>query len=184
MRAGLAIGVLAAVGGGWALVASRARAGGESGRALDGSILETIGAGDVMRPLEGVPRGIRNNNPLNIERNSIQWRGMAADQSADDRFVVFTDARYGYRAAARILNSYRLRGVTVLSDIIATWAPSHENDVGAYVAHVAQRSGIGINEHVEPEQYPALLDAMTWHENGENPYSMDFIAEGVSWAYA
>lgn len=181
MRAALLL--LATIGGGLAIVASRARASDTQSQ----SILETIGLGDVMQALKpdsNTPRGIRNNNPLNIERNNIQWYGMAPDQSGDDRFVIFKDARFGYRAAARILDNYRKRGITVLRDIIATWAPANENDVDAYVRHVSQRTGISATEHIEPDQYPILFDAMTWHENGENPYSLDFIAEGVSWAYA
>ncbi|WP_406827714.1 hypothetical protein [Microbulbifer sp. ARAS458-1] len=177
---------LAVAGGGLAVIASRARAG-ESEQKDRVSVLEAVGLGDVMQALRSDQeerRGIRNNNPLNIERNHIQWYGMAEDQSADSRFVVFEDARYGYRAAARILNSYRARGIITLMDILQTWAPAHENNVSAYVSHISQRTGIAAAEVVEPERYPELFDAMTWHENGKNPYPLEYIREGVSWAYA
>lgn len=126
------------------------------------------------------PRGIRNNNPLNIELGD-PWQGLAATQT-DGRFAQFTDARYGYRAAARIIASYRRRGVQTLAQIISTWAPSVENDTGAYIDSVARRAGLEPDEVVTDEQLPRLFEAMTWHENGQQPYTMSVIETGVSWA--
>jgi hypothetical protein len=149
------------------------------------SILELLGMDNVTAPLQinSTARGIRNNNPLNIERTADRWQGMAAEQT-DSRFLVFTDARYGYRAGAVILKNYRLRGIRRLREIIQTWAPSFENNVDAYVNHVAQKVGIAPGDVVEIEDYPKLFAAMTAHENGAQPYALDYIAEGVSWAYA
>ncbi len=71
----------------------------------------------------GMPRGIRNHNPLNIEYSKHNnWRGQV---SSDGRFVIFEDDKWGFRAAARILRSYQKRGVTTINDIIHTFAPSH-----------------------------------------------------------
>ncbi len=133
---------------------------------------------DVLTPV--LPRGIRNKNPLNIELGD-NWQGMAPEQN-DGRFVQFTDPRYGYRAAAKIMASYSRRGINTVRGIIATWAPSHENNVEAYIDSVASRSGLSSLQIVEREHYPALFEAMTWHENGQQPYSRALIAEGVSWA--
>lgn len=125
-------------------------------------------------------RGIRNNNPLNIELTRDKWQGMAETQT-DGRFVQFVDPRYGYRAAARILQNYGAAGIVTLRQIINRWAPPVENKTSAYVDSVAARLGIdpdGSPWHLLPE----LLAAMTIHENGYNPYSMALIQEGVSWA--
>lgn len=130
----------------------------------------------------GLPRGIRNNNPLNIELGD-PWKGLSKEQK-DGRFAQFIDARYGFRAAARILQSYRRRGVVTVQQIIATWAPSFENDVRAYVDHVVKRSGLAPMQIVEREHYPRLLEAMTMHENGMQPYTLAYIREGVAWAWA
>lgn len=127
------------------------------------------------------PRGIRNHNPLNIERGTDQWQGMASNQS-DARFLVFTDPRYGYRAAARIINSYRRRGVRTLAQIIATWAPPVENKTGAYIDHMARATGLDPDTVINDDHLPGLFAAMTLHENGQNPYSIDLIKEGISWA--
>ena len=37
-----------------------------------------------------ISKGLRNCNPGNIERDHTQWQGMAEDQSADDRFCIFS----------------------------------------------------------------------------------------------
>lgn len=126
------------------------------------------------------PRGIRNKNPLNI-RVGDNWQGMAEAQT-DGAFVVFKDERFGYRAAARIVDNYRKRGVKTLAQIVATWAPTNENDTGAYIASVAGKTGIDANSVIGRDDYPALFAAMTVHENGKNPYPIETIVEGISWA--
>lgn len=128
-------------------------------------------------------RGFRNNNPLNIERTNDKWKGMSADQSGDDRFVVFDSVEYGIRAAAVILSNYRARGVYTLSGIINTWAPSSDdNNTAAYIEHVSQEIGIAPFEEVRPSQYANLIAAMIKHENGFNPYTLAFIESGVAMA--
>lgn len=124
-------------------------------------------------------RGIRNNNPLNIERTSDQWLGMSVDQSGDSRFVVFDHEIYGIRAAAKILKSYASRGVNTVEKIISTWAPSHENHTESYISTVSRRTGIPANQVVTESDYPAILAAMIYVENGSNPYSEELIREGV-----
>jgi hypothetical protein len=143
-----------------------------AGAMILGAIFMTVNRG---------PRGIRNNNPLNIERTNDRWQGMAEHQN-DDRFLVFTDARYGYRAAARIVSNYQARGLKTLAQIVSTWAPSVENDTLSYINSVAKRAGIEPDQVVTDSEIVQLFEAMTWHENGEQPYSLDTIAEGVSWA--
>ena len=49
-----------------------------------------------------LPRGIRNNNPLNIRRGKDQWKGMAEAQN-DRAFVQFKSLDYGWRAAFYLL---------------------------------------------------------------------------------
>ncbi|TVZ37687.1 hypothetical protein P886_2030 [Alteromonadaceae bacterium 2753L.S.0a.02] len=141
-------------------------------------ILLAIAGAVAMYGVKKMARGIRNKNPLNIERTGDQWLGMADDQN-DSRFVVFEHEVYGIRAAARILKSYSQRGIDTLAEIISTWAPSHENDTGAYIATVSSKSGIAATDYVSESQYPALLAAMIEVENGSNPYSRELIEEGV-----
>lgn len=152
-----------------------------------GKVLAVVGVAalallksDSVGVVQSLPRGIRNNNPLNIEKGE-SWEGLSIDQP-DSRFSTFVDARFGFRAAARILKSYKRRGVVTLGDIINTWAPSFENDTESYINHVSGLTGIGADDVVDEAGYAVLLAAMTEHENGSNPYSVDFISEGLSWA--
>ena len=50
------------------------------------------------------PRGLRNNNPLNIRKNNkTNWIGQCNKQE-DRAFVQFRSMPYGYRAAFKVLH--------------------------------------------------------------------------------
>jgi hypothetical protein len=128
-------------------------------------------------------RGLRNNNPGNIERNATRWQGMSPDQSGDPRFVVFTDAKWGIRAIARLMlsyqNQYDLRSIRRL---IGRWAPPGENNTGAYVAAVASGVGVDPDAEIDVDQASVmapLVKAIILHENGQNPYPDSAISEGI-----
>lgn len=129
-----------------------------------------------------LPRGIRNNNPGNIERTNDQWKGMALEQN-DSRFVVFTDPKYGFRAMARILRNYERRGLTTIRDIISTWAPDTENHTEHYINFVASALSVSPDSELNFEQsLPNLLKAISTFENGQqyaNYYSDSMINEGM-----
>lgn len=121
-----------------------------------------------------LPRGIRNNNPLNIRQGQL-WQGLAAVQ--DPSFCTFTSMAYGIRAACRILLSYHRRGITTVRDIIQTWAPPIENDTNAYILSVCSQTGFrpehAINIYNESEVV-ALLMAMSYVECNQVPADEDF----------
>lgn len=129
------------------------------------------------------PRGIRNNNPGNIDRTAEKWQGMAADQSSDSRFVVFSAPVWGLRALAKVLLSYqRKHGLRTPAAIIGRWAPPVENDTGAYARQVAKALGVGVGDQInlqQPETLQRLLPAIVQHENGQQPYPAALIAEAV-----
>ena len=76
----------------------------------------------------------RNHNPLNIRYvNTVKWQGQIGNGGG---FVHFSTFSEGYRAAVRILRSYRLRGIKTISQIISTWAPRSENNTVAYIKAV------------------------------------------------
>ena len=127
-----------------------------------------------------LPRGLRNNNPGNIDRKAgTTWRGMSADQSTDSRFVVFEAPEWGIRAIARVLKSYRARGVDTLREVITTWAPPTENDTVSYITQVARVTGLSPDDPVTDGHLPSLIAAIIQHENGQQPYSQDVILRGV-----
>lgn len=96
---------------------------------------------------QGMTRGIRNNNPLNIRHSSSKWQGMAKKQT-DRAFVQFTNRKYGYRAAFVLIRSYiGLHHANTIGKIIARWAPSSDgNNTQAYIQFVSQTSGIPADE--------------------------------------
>lgn len=125
------------------------------------------------------PRGIRNNNPGNIERGE-PWRGLAAEQT-DPRFAVFSSPVWGLRAMAVTLATYRERhGLRTIGRMIGRWAPSHENDTGAYARTVATACGISADAELIPSRHgPLMMASMIGVENGRQPYPLELIARGA-----
>ena len=67
----------------------------------------TFSGGSQTTPTGGdmsQPRGIRNNNPGNIEHNGTNWQGMD-NPPHDGRFIRFVTPQYGIRAMARVLTT-------------------------------------------------------------------------------
>jgi hypothetical protein len=121
-----------------------------------------------MKPL---PRGIRSFNPGNIERTTDRWLGMSADQSSDNRFVVFDGPEFGIRALMRLLINYQERhGLWSLRDMINRWAPPIENNTTAYVSHASRLTGYDPDERIDILDADTCLrvtKAIIRHENGD-----------------
>ena len=119
-----------------------------------------------------LPRGIRNNNPLNIRRTKDQWQGMKKEQT-DPSFCQFENLAYGWRAAFKLLtrtyyHTYRLYTIRA---IVNKWAPPNENNSRAYVENVSRLTGIHPDEPLgipseSPARWIALGAAMAIQENG------------------
>ena len=130
-----------------------------------------------------LPRGVRNNNPLNIresEGDTTQWQGERLLNS-DSAFEEFTNPVYGFRAGARILRSYNRQGINTLSGIIARFAPSHENDTDHYVKMVSKWTGIPATLPINTSDNVTLakvLHAMSRMEVG-NYYTLKTARAGV-----
>ena len=90
-----------------------------------------------------LPRGIRNNNPLNIRRSKDQWKGLSKTQN-DRSFCQFESLEYGWRAAFYLLTRtyYHKYRLYTIRGIVSRWAPSSENNTEAYIANVARLTGI------------------------------------------
>lgn len=118
------------------------------------------------------PRGIRNNNPLNIRRNSNNhWCGTAEIQT-DPSFVQFRDMIYGVRAAFMLLRIYMTTyRLTTIRNIISRWAPQSENDTEAYINRVSRMTGIPTDKTLtfnNSRDMVAIVDAMIVVECGEH----------------
>jgi hypothetical protein len=75
-----------------------------------------------------LPRGIRNNNPLNIRLNpDNRWQGRLSPRlNSDGAFEQFQDPIMGLRAAAVLLIAPR-RHLDTIRKLVQVWAPN-END--------------------------------------------------------
>lgn len=113
-----------------------------------------------------MPRGMRNNNPLNIEAGGFT-QGQPGFSGSDGRFAKFDTPQAGIGAASKLLDSYAKRGLTTPAGIVGRWAPGSDgNNVPAYAQAIAAKLGIGPNDQIPPEMRPQLIAAMGQHENG------------------
>lgn len=123
-------------------------------------------AGGAVGGGSGVPRGMRNNNPGNIEDGPFA-RSLPGYAGSDGRFAIFSDLASGEGAQARLLQSYVQRGFDTPAEIINRWAPpSDNNPTNAYVNYVARRVGVGPNDRISAEQIPLVAQAIREFENG------------------
>lgn len=149
-----------------------------------------------MKP---APRGVRNNNPGNIDYNPRNaWNGQLGLELgvSKPRFARFDCAENGIRALAKLLLNYRGKdgipgvgkpGIDTPLEFINRWAPSVENDVMSYASAIAKRLGVGVRDHIDIANPKVLREAVMGiiiHENGGNPYRAAVIDEGVRRALA
>ena len=121
-----------------------------------------------------LPRGIRNNNPLNIRKGN-NWKGERQHQS-DPSFEEFESLQMGLRAGFIILRNYqrislapKMRANTIRK-IINRWAPTSENNTLKYIETVAKRSGLNPDELIAFRDKPrmlAVVEAMCFVECGQ-----------------
>lgn len=138
-------------------------------------------------------RGIRNNNPGNIE---FYNQPGASLETKGGRFARFSTPEQGINAMSKQLDLYytgKSRNVTkpinTIQDIISTWAPptnkngKFENDTAAYIAAVAKSMGVAPTAKLnlgDPNTKAALMSAMITQENGGNPYTREQYIAGIT----
>ncbi|HAY3658357.1 TPA: hypothetical protein JRR71_002215 [Escherichia coli] len=132
--------------------------------------------------VKGGARGIRNNNPGNLEYSKTNpWVGQTGD---DGRFAKFETPEHGIRALGRNLMSYQRQGIDTVSEIINRWAPpTDKNDTMSYIKAVCEQLGVSADEPLDasnPDTLKALCAAIIHHENGSQPYSDQQLTAGVS----
>lgn len=126
-----------------------------------------VAAIDAMLSGGKTPRGVRNNNPLNIEDGPFA-KSQPGYAGSDGRFAKFGAPEHGIAAASSLLDSYDAKhGLNTVAGIVNRWAPpSDGNNTSAYAADVAGKLGIDPNAPVPKELRPQLIAAMASHENG------------------
>lgn len=137
-----------------------------------------------------LPRGIRNNNPLNIRKGNTKWQGEVLyleGVPVERDFCQFEAMKYGWRAAFKLLRKYIISyKCNTVRKIISRWAPENENYTETYIKYVASKVAEGADGEI-PAESPAILliaAAMCEMENGVNytpfasPSGLDAFIEG------
>lgn len=136
-----------------------------------------------------MPRGYRNNNPLNIRISSNAWKGKVLPNT-DGAFEQFQDIAYGYRAALATMRTYITKyGLNTVADIISRWAPANDNNnTLGYIRDVCNFTGLTPDTVVgrnDKDTLTKMAYGMSLVENGNTEYTrglglpnMEFINEG------
>ena len=128
-----------------------------------------------------VPRGIRNNNPLNIRKGN-NWKGERPHQK-DKEFEEFESMTYGVRAGFKILRNYitgyggKTACLNTVRLIVRRWAPPTENATERYIDFVAKEMGIQPTDTIsfrDKKTMVNLVNAMIFVECGQR-VSRDII---------
>ena len=136
------------------------------------------------------PRGIRNNNPLNIRLSKDRWQGQIAPSlsgraGGEASFCQFQTMQYGYRAAFKLLKTYiEKHHCRTIRFIINRWAPPNENNTNAYLRRVVEISGLNPDAVIRFKDKQTMTDlayAMTIVENG-TAVEKSVIAQGYEMA--
>lgn len=141
-----------------------------------------------------VPKGVRLNNPGNLEMGS-PWQGLTK-QPQDNRFCSFKDPTFGIRAIAVTLITYHDKRkakdgsrIDTVREVIERWAPSVENNTENYIKVVCRAMGVLPDQNIDLHKYHLirpLVEAIIFQENGRGDkknintwYSADVIDEGL-----
>lgn len=151
---------------------------------------------DKIEKLE--PRGLRNNNPLNIRHGQSKWQGTHPEKTDKD-FVCYMSKAYGYRAGWKILQTYYNQFVKeqkpfCVRTIIKRWAPpSDGNNTEGYIRQVVTLARIGgLQRLPSPDSefgfyyLHKVVMAMTCVENGIKPEEVPVsaILQGYQLAFS
>lgn len=156
-----------------------------------GGVGANVSDGDLAAALEwqkthpgevypGAERGIRNNNPGNLE---FRGQAGAVPEAGSGRFAKFGTAYEGLQAMSRQLLRYfdgKTTGkeLRTVSDIVGTWAPKNENDTLAYITHLSQQLGVSPDAQInlrDPNTMATMMRGIIQKENGRNPYSDEMV---------
>jgi hypothetical protein len=100
---------------------------------------------DFRNNPKATARGLRNNNPFNLVKTSIQWQGKV--KGTDSRFETFATVQQGIRAGVLdIVGDIGNKRLDTINKLITVYAPRFENDTNAYINYVSKVAGVDANE--------------------------------------
>lgn len=166
-----------------------------------GALIVTAGTGAAVAYHNSKRRGIRNNNPGNLVKTAIAWKGKVPHkQNNDPHFEQFRDEGgvpgylWGLRAMYMdIRGDIEKKGMNTVAKLISSYAPAlgtlnptgqlkRENDTAAYIAVVAKALKKPATAPIEKADYLTLMKAIIKHENAEQPYPDAVITKAMQMA--
>lgn len=149
-----------------------------------------------MEKTNSLPRGLRNNNPLNLRISNNTWLGKVKNNT-DGAFEQFITLEYGLRAAMRNIKTIidrrkKLKQRTTIANLIHIWAPaSDNNNEQAYCAAIEKYTTFKPTYVIDiknKNHFCMLIHAMVRVENGvpvdfvriENAYALAFNGIGFN----
>lgn len=127
------------------------------------------------------PRGIRNNNPGNL--NYAGQSGAHLESGANARFAAFNSMEQGISALATQLQLYASRGIDTVRGIISKYAPKGENNTEAYIKTIMKKLGVGDNQRLnlnDQNVLRELISGISTVENGAGKISIAQINAGLA----
>lgn len=121
-----------------------------------------------------IPRGIKNNNPGNIEAKG-NWKDWGGAIDNDGRFIVFNSPEYGIRAMGKILKNYNKKyKLETIDDVINRWAPPQDdNNTNQYINNVSKWTGIAKDEKLNFDDPNTLYKLITSIIKQETSHTYD-----------
>jgi hypothetical protein len=111
-------------------------------------------------------RGIKNNNPFNLAKSTIQWNNEI--KGTDPKFCSFLTLEAGLRAGLiNLYNGYFSQGLTVMQ-IVDKYAPASDNNENNrnYVDFICKYTGLASFSIPDPADYLKVAWAILYFENG------------------
>ncbi|HAF1610242.1 TPA: hypothetical protein G8M64_004595 [Salmonella enterica] len=126
-------------------------------------------------------RGVRNNNPGNLEYSAQGWDG---ELTPDGKFSRFDTPEHGIRALAKNMRTYQNKhDLNTVAQMIGKFAPPEDhNDTPTYIKAVAGMMGVDPNQRIDTsdaDTLTKLVNGIITVENGSNPYTGQQISDGV-----
>lgn len=125
----------------------------------------------LLKPKNSISRGFKNNNPLNLVKSSVEWKGKLKN-SQDKKFEQFTTYIYGLRAGILNARYHYNNGKNTITKLINIWAPAgvDKNNPVSYAQHIQDITGIDkdLTFPFNKDTMYKIVKGMEYIENGSN----------------
>ena len=136
-------------------------------------------------PQPEVTRGIRNNNPFNLEyREKEDWEGkLEHDPTIESRFERFISPEAGIRAGAINVLTHYSRGDNTIFKLLHTLSPPSDNPTKDYIEYVTRNMNVTQHEILDltdPMILRGLSSAIIGLENKNYAYGDELLDGAVA----